>query len=266
MKKNIIILLFCVILLITVDLLTGIYFWNRSHLNFNSQNFNNIVTPIVSAVAAIIYALALKTTLRQNKIILSQNIKPHFERNIDELFVEAKTTKVGARQQDDSPLNFTLLNYPLLVKDLVLELAKNRDFEEDYKTIFKEKNSKSTDYFSGRSYYPVALELNGFLIGNFSITFFYDKINNLMDEIESSQLIDDDKEHLIKRVKQTFLNEYMSLVSFFEKNKNIIPPIPFVLGYDNEAEFHYLTESEGFRKHYDIFTKRFSKQINTPNT
>ena len=77
-------LLIVLIILVTIDLTTGIWFWNKKNLMLEPSNFNNILTPIISFCAFIVYSLALITTIRQNKIILSQNIKPFFEKQIDE--------------------------------------------------------------------------------------------------------------------------------------------------------------------------------------
>jgi ABC-type uncharacterized transport system permease subunit len=75
-------LLIVLIILVTIDLTTGIWFWNRKNLMFEPSNFNNTLTPIISFCAFIVYTIALFTTIRQNKIILSQNIKPFFEKQI----------------------------------------------------------------------------------------------------------------------------------------------------------------------------------------
>ena len=240
------------------DLLTGIYFWNRSHLEFNSQNFNNIITPVAGIIAVVIYGLALFITLKQNKIILSQNLKPHFERNIDELLIEAKSTVVGTIDDDANEVEYTILNYTRYIHNLILKLSNNADYKEDYENIYEGNVSQSTDYFQSRSYFSTALELNGFIIGHFGTSFFYDKIVNLVDEIESSQMIEDDKKLLLKRIKNTFVNEYISLVSFFKNYKRLVPPVPFVVGYEKKAEFQHLSDSEAFVKHYDIFIKRFA--------
>lgn len=67
-------LLSILILLILIDLSTGIWYWNKLNLKFNSSEFNNIVTPILTMIATPIYAWALYTTIKQNKIALSQNL------------------------------------------------------------------------------------------------------------------------------------------------------------------------------------------------
>jgi len=93
-KYFLIALIFILIILISIDLSTGIWYWNKLNLKFDSNEFNNIATPILTMIATPIYALALYTTIRQNKITLSQNLKPFYEKEIDNLILKAKKTSL----------------------------------------------------------------------------------------------------------------------------------------------------------------------------
>jgi len=47
-----------------------------------------VSTPIISLIAVIFYAKALQNSTNQNKVLLSQNIKPNFEKEIEFLLKE----------------------------------------------------------------------------------------------------------------------------------------------------------------------------------
>jgi len=64
------------------DLLSGIWYWNRLNLKFDSGEFNNILTPLLTLIATPIYAFALYTTIKQNKIAHRQNLKPFYEKKL----------------------------------------------------------------------------------------------------------------------------------------------------------------------------------------
>ena len=247
--KHIIIgLLTLLIVLLSTDLITGIWFWNKYNLIFDSDNFNNILTPIVTFLAVIIYTIALFLTIRQNRIILSQHIKPHFEKEIEELLKEAK--KSVPLKIDKKKKKYNLFNYTKLIMDLTIELVRNPEYLEDLKKI-QAKENLSDEYVRGRTYFEVALLLNSFMIaGNLTLTTFYGKLKNLIDEINNSKLIEDEKLLLIKRIEAKFLNDYFALIKYFDKHNS--PPIPNVITIDRKVEFKPLNESS-FRNHYNLF-------------
>ena len=78
MKKwmiwTIICLLIAIIFLLLIDILIGTWYRNRLELSFSSSEFNNILTPLSSFFAVVIYSVALFTTIRQNKLINSFKI------------------------------------------------------------------------------------------------------------------------------------------------------------------------------------------------
>ena len=83
-------LLILIIVLLGVDIFTGIWYWNRSNLIFDSENFNNIFTPILAFIAIITYSIALFTSIKQNRILHNQNIKPYYLKAIKKLRNKAK--------------------------------------------------------------------------------------------------------------------------------------------------------------------------------
>jgi hypothetical protein len=80
------VLLFTFSILLLVDILVRIWF-GRFHqsLSFNPENFNNIVSPFVGLVSLLFFGYTVLETIRINRVLISQNLRPHFEKEIDKI-------------------------------------------------------------------------------------------------------------------------------------------------------------------------------------
>jgi len=249
----IIILIIIAIGLLLADLLTGIWYWNRLNLKFDPNNYNNIITPTFAVVATIIYGLALFNTIKQNKIILSQNIKPYYEKEIENLKTKAEAIIIdGTLLSQTEPVKINALNFIKVINDTIIGLSQNNEFLEDYKK-YENKEALTKEYFEKRNYYGKLLFLTEFTIGVNSISFFYRDIKLLIEEINQSKLIPEERELFKKRIKRTLLNEYMAFIDFMDKHPLIVPPIPIIYDLQKEKiEFKLLSQTN-FREHFDWF-------------
>lgn len=251
---NIIITLLIVAIgLLLADLLTGIWYWNKLNLNFSPSNYNDIVTPIFSVIATIIYAWALFNTIKQNKIILSQNIKPYYEKEVENLKSKAEGIIIdGTLLSPTEPPKITALNFIKIINDTIITLSQNQEFLEDYKK-YEQNDTLTKEYFEKRNYYGKLLFLAEFTMEINSISFFYRDIKLLIEEINQSKLIPEEKELFKKRIKRTLLNEYMAFIDFLDKHPLIVPPIPILYDLQKKnIEFKLLSQTN-FRKHFDWF-------------
>lgn len=250
MKKTIIILLITAISLLIIDLLTGFWYENKLNLLFSSNEFNNISTPIISFFAFIVYALALYMTIKQNKIILSQNIKPHYENEIEEYKIKAKGISIKNTFILDS-IEYNGFEYIDAINDSLIQLTKDNDYNEDY-----EKNKKgeiqNKNYFKTRTYYDTLLFLSQFAIGLNPINLFHLELKTLIEEINTSKLINEDKSLLKKRIKRLFLDKYLTMMSLTQIYDFLKIPIPILYSTNKEIEFKTIAETE-FGKHYEWF-------------
>jgi len=258
--KHIVIFLLCfAILLLLTDLITGIWYWNRLNLKFNSANFNNIITPSFTIIATLIYGFALfntvnqnKIILNQNKIILSQNLKPHYEKEIDILITKSREIKIeGESTNDDKQIKIDALNYIEAINDCIIKLSKNKEYLEDY-SKYENNELLNIDYFKSRNYFGNLLFLSQFTIEINSISFFYEDIKILIQEINQSKLITEDKELLKKRIKKNLLSQYISFIEFMDNQPLIVPPIPVLYNFQDKIEFKLLSKTN-FRKYFDWF-------------
>ena len=256
--KNIIILLLCIlIVVVAIDILTGIWYWNRIHLIFDADNFNKLATPIAGFLGIIIYSTALFISLNQNKILKSQNIKPFIEKEIDDL--RGKAEKIVFRTDTFDELSnevFNCLNYIRSISKSLLALDKHVDYHSDLKEFENGKQFEDS-YFENRSYYGIALFLSHFYISfPLSSQFFYSDIKTLVNEINDAKLIREDKEYLKKKVRKTFLGEYMALLKFMDEHSSVrFPPVPVLFKNLNYPQFVQLNKTN-FREDYDWFRKR----------
>lgn len=251
-KHIIIFLLSIAILLLLTDLITGIWYWNRLNLKFDPANFNNIFTPLFTIIATIIYAFALFTTINQNKIILSQNIKPHYEKEIENLVTKARELKInGEIANDGEPIEINALNYIKVINDTIIKLSQDNEFLEDY-TKYENNELLTRDYFKSRNYFGKLLFLSEFTIGINQVSFLYQEIKLLIQEINQSKLISEDTELLKKQIKRYLLSEYMAFIDFMDKHPLIVPPIPIVFDLQEKIEFKLISNTN-FREHFDWF-------------
>lgn len=251
--KYIIIFLLCMsILLLLTDLITGVWYWNRLNLKFNSANFNNIITPTFTIIATLIYGFALFNTMNQNKIILSQSLKPHYEKEIENLVIKSREIKIeGELTNNDESIKINALNYIEAINNSIIKLSKNKEYLEDY-AKYENNEILNIDYLKSRNYFVNLLFLSQFTIGMNSISFFYDDIKILIQEINQSNLISEDKELLKKNIKRNLLSEYMAFIDFLDKHPLIVPPIPLLNYYNENIEFKLISKTK-FREYFDWF-------------
>lgn len=228
LKYLILTLLLILIALIITDIITGIWFWNKYNLIFNAANFNNIITPILTLIAIIIYGLALFTSIKQNRIIYDQSILPYY---LDEI----KKLKKKAKNKNFDTLNLfegkkvNLLNFTTHLFSAITNLTKNIEFLKDYED-FKNGIERDFEYFKTREYFNYLMFIYEFTIG-FDIKFNFIDVKQLVEQIDSSELIKNNKTILKKRIKRELhIQEYIAFVEFFDKNSGKIAPlIPMTL-------------------------------------
>lgn len=252
LKKILIVTTLLLCLLVALDLLTGIWYWNRANLAFDSQVFNNLISPLAAIIALPIYSWALYTTIRQNKIILSQNIKPHFEREIDQLIVKAKNTFIEDEiGQNHTPEELNALNFPKLFMSVFHRLTTNADYKKDLWDYQHGEKFAEID-LRDKTYAPQVFFLMQFRFPLGSLYFFHSDVKTLLMDITQSKLTEDDKDLLKRRVKKDLLEQYLAIISFMDNHDIFNPLIPVLYDMDESTKFERITSTE-FRTHYDWF-------------
>jgi hypothetical protein len=261
MKKKIIpILLLIIAILIVIDVLIRIWYHNEFNLIFSSSEFNNILTPILTIIATIIYGWALLTTMGQNKIILSQSIKPFYEKEIEKLVNKAEATAID-KPSIYANENINLINYTKYITSSLFKLTEHKHYNEDYETFEYSKDAQiiTYDYLKSRSYFPEFIFLSQFTVPIGAVHFFYGDLMKLIEEINNSKLIPEDKILLKKQIQRTFLLEYLEIIRLERKKIMSFPPIPIVDFSVMPAgikKFDQITNTD-FNHYYNSFKREF---------
>ena len=215
-------------------------------------------TPVFSILAVIVYSLALFTTIRQNKIILSQNIKPFYEKEIEKLLSEGKTLKFFSLSQNKEKEDTDAFNYLNSIHDKLISLSRDEFYREDYEE-FKRGIVKGKRWFENRNYYNELFYLSQFTSGTSSIYYFYTKIISLISEINTSNLVQEDKSLLKKQIFRMFLNDYMGFVKIQLELDNFTPLVPDIYGYSDEGvefkQLAYTKFGDAYRKLKEEYSK-----------
>jgi len=247
MKKIILGLLIVISILISIDIITGIFYWNRLNLNFSSDNFNNIVSPIISFLAFLTYAITLIYLIKQNKIILSQNLKPHYEKEYDLLLKKAKKTTI--EKGIKKPKKYNALNISNAIYWSFYELTDSPNYNEDL-DFYKKGKRFDRDYYKKRDYYENLLFLLNFTIDLNVMSFFQESVIDFKNEIISSKLIEEEKLLFSNKIDRVFFTSYISLIRDMDEREDFFPPIPMIYNFDGEIIFKTINRTD-YRKIYD---------------
>lgn len=252
MKKIFWILIGLVLLLailVCIDILTGIWYWNRLNLKFDSQEFNNICSPLAGIISGLLMFFTVLLSQRQNKINLSLGIKPYFEKEVDKLVKEGDETPVDLKFRDliDTNDPFNCINYTRLLDKLLRELYLSKEFKEDFMSNPSMQIYESREYYLSREYKEILLSLTEFYVGSNPVLNFNAKIKRLIREINNStNLITEDKSILIKRIKEDLIQNYISKIKVEKQSPDLIPKIPIL--YDprkpGQVSFKLISETE----------------------
>lgn len=227
-KLYIITLLIVVGLLLTVDIVTRYWFWAGINLKFDPANFNNIVSPITGLISFVVYFLTLLYVIKQNneiqfqsRIIQSQNLRPYYEKSIDNIIQKVKDTKYVLKIPNEPDTPYDGFNFINVIQDAVDLLHKDKHYLEDIKL-----EKMETDYVLLRTYSKYVIFFSEFTIG-LGNKFQYATIKSLIEEIEQSKLIPDEQAQLKKRIRNELLGQYLSFVSF--ASHSFYPPVPVLV-------------------------------------
>ena len=140
-------LLILVALLLIVNVATWYWFISGMHLRFNAENFNLIVTPITGICATIGFTIALFFSIRQNQILTSQNLKPHFESEIDRIRKVLEALEISAAHKE----NCNGLTYFSTMRKYIFLIWGNQEYREDLKN-HENGTTHPFSYYTSRSY------------------------------------------------------------------------------------------------------------------
>lgn len=252
MKKYIIALIILLVLtcgLIAVDILIRI--WFQFDLVFDPVNFTNIGTPIIGIVSLVVYLITLLFLMKQNKVIQSQNLRPYFERQIDNIYNATKEKNFKIEIESGKFVEYNGLNFTDKLKEIFVELNGNQHYLQD---VAVKGKKFPINYLAGRQYWKLESVLSMFT-EDFWHLHFYD-VQLLLKEISNSKIIDDEKIQLKNRIHRELLKEYMFMCRFMDKHRSFyfVSVIAEPDAEQNEIlyEFKHIYDT-AFSKYYKWF-------------
>ena len=162
-----------------------------------------VATPIISLIAIIIYARALQNSRRQNEVLLSQNIKPNFIKEIRGILDDGKNTGhiitiskiTGEKKSFDHIHIFDGLDYH------IRRLINSEEFNNDR----KQKINLTEESLGKKSYWNDLYWIRQIINKYSSSTLFYKSIVEFLDNLDDSRMIDEDKYSVKNEIKRQIL-------------------------------------------------------------
>jgi len=244
------ILLLSIAILLLTDILLRFLFWNDLHLIWDADNFNNIVTPIGAIVSTVLFFVALRLTIKQNQIIVSQNEKSNFEHEVKDLKEKLETDisnsvmmTTGMTSKTEIFSGVTSLNYLDKIQETIDRLHRSQQYGIDIKYYENKEMMHTSDLVKSDYYYDVRLLLT---FSQFPVVKYY-HVTNFIDDIGESQMLEVDKA-FIKRKVRTFVERY---INFVQHSSDIVLPDIYDQT-DNQIQWKKYRDT-GFDRYYKTF-------------
>lgn len=223
-KSTVIIYLLALIaLLVSIDILTGIWYWNRFNLAFSSLEFNNILTPITGLIALVIYSYTLRVTIRQNRTITSFTIKDSLIKDLAKL----KQIYQNNLIEVDKGKFVTTIKFYDEIQFIFSELQSDEQYREDV----QHKNVKfRIEEIEKKSYYKNYNLITLFILKLSQIHFY--QLQEFISKIIDSELVKEHKKQIIKEIEKEILHDYISF------SQEVIFSKRFT--HDNESAYQIL--------------------------
>lgn len=211
--------------LLLIDILTGIFYWNRISLFFSPQNFFYIVNPLLFLV---FNSLMLYMVVKNSKITISNNSRPYYENKIKELREQSESIVFEYDEQ-----KYNAINYPNMLHKILLDIHQDKEFMKDERSNFEFNN----DLLKEKSYYKYLIHIRS--IDNFNLQFFYKDVISLIKEIkQSNTLIESDKKFIIEKIYNDYLKYLFAAVKLFNgQTYTLYSKIPLIYKGTSPDEF-----------------------------
>ncbi|WP_276502593.1 hypothetical protein [Terrimonas pollutisoli] len=207
-------ILILLVVVILVDIVIRILYCTNIHLSFNSQEFNNILSPIISFFGFVGVIVTILLTFKQNKHQQGSNYFNYYKEQINKLAGETPTKDNGTAFS-----TYDLLSFPIYVSNKYDDLKKDQDWLADL-AKFKAGNSVKSE---GKPY-------DNLILGNVrlfhtSLILLLKRYKSFINEIDDHDVLDkNQKQLLLKELFDTQVEKYYNgcwLVGYEEELKII---------------------------------------------
>ncbi|MDP8202543.1 MAG: hypothetical protein P9M11_10450 [Candidatus Tenebribacter burtonii] len=260
-NKSMIILLSIIIFEIAVYII--LIFHKNICLQDFSTLFSNFLTPLITAIALLIYYLTLiqmrkqtKNLIEEKNILLSENTYTDFKVKIQEIKESvSKKDLSNLLPKDIKKSSFTTLTiYTGLITELIKKLKADKEYNKFLnKDIIKNMNKEELFKFSTNNYY---ISLNS-IYNNLSL-FLY-KINFILFQIEEKKnLHESHKNLLMKFIAKEVLTDYFLVVLNKEHFNYSLIPSGLI---KNDFSYKFVFDVYDIEKVYNFYRERYAEII-----
>lgn len=211
-QKMILIALFAIlIILVSIDIFTGIWHINRQSLKFSDSAFNNIVSPIANLIAIGIYTLTLFYSIRQNKVINSFRFKETFIKEMNSLKNNLLKNSIKVNESK----NINTIDFYFEIDNVLNRLWEDKEYNDDFK---KNDLVLNQDEINLKTYADYHFLLDKFISHNG--LWRLKVLQNFIIDVINSELITNHKKEIIKDLESEILRDYLNFSWLIDFSKN----------------------------------------------
>lgn len=222
-----------------MDIVIRTLYCTDLHLSFNSQEFNNILSPIISLFGFIAVVVTILLTLKQIKHQQGSNYFNYYKEQIDKIISETPTNKNGIAFS-----TVELLDFPIYVSNKYDDLKKFPEYFIDLDN-HKTGNAVKSD---GKSYDTI---LGNIRLFSASLNILLKRYRSFINEIDNHKQLDKtQKQLLLKELFDTQVEKYYNgcwLIDFDGELKEIKEKLYWAFVPNMKVDFKFFDS-----KFYDL--------------
>jgi hypothetical protein len=219
------------VIVVIVDIIIRVLYCTDINLGFDSQEFNNILSPIISSFGFIAVIVTILLTLKQIKHQQGSNYFNYYKDQINKMASQAPTDKNGIAFSTSD-----LLNFPIYVSNKFDDLKKYPEYFIDVEKY----NLGLAVRSDGKTYDKI---LGNVRLFSASLHILLRRYRSFINEIDNHELLDSTHRMLLlKELFDTQVEKYYNgcwLIDFDEELKDIKDKLYWAFVPDIKADFKF---------------------------
>jgi hypothetical protein len=230
-RKYIFISILLLIVAVISDIAIRTLYCTDIHLTFNSQEFNNILSPVISLFGFIAVVVTILLTLKQIRHQQGSNYFNYYKEQINKMISETPTNKNGIAFS-----TVELLDFPIYVSNKYDDLIK---FPEYFTDLDNHKAGVAVKS-DGKTYDPI---LGNVRLFSASLNILLKRYRSFINEIDNHEQLDKtQKQLLLKELFDTQVEKYYNgcwLIDFDSDLKEVKEKLYWAFVPNMKANFKF---------------------------
>ena len=211
----------------------------------NVELISIVLTPIISLIAVFIYAKALKNSKDQNNVLLSQNIKPNFEKEIDFLIIEGDKNGMVLENLDFSKEKKTYKISGVL--ESLYPYIRSLANSEEFQTHRKNRIELTEETIKSKNYSNEIFWTRHIIYRTSKYARYFENIELFLKKVEASRMINEDEYAIKNRLRRLVLEDIIQFYNGYYKETGLTEMlIPVYTLENHKTEWRKLEESHLF--------------------